>query len=141
MATKRLDKEFEKVCTEYDLEKIDQYHWQLALFGPDVSPYFGGTYLIDIKFPRDYPFDPPAIKFLTKIYHPNINHKGEICLDILKDNWKPSYTLLNVIESIHALLVTPKPEDPLVPEIAGQYLKKRDEYIKKAEEVTQKYAI
>ncbi|HMP28010.1 MAG TPA: ubiquitin-conjugating enzyme E2 [Saprospiraceae bacterium] len=141
MASKRLDKEFEKVSAEYDVERTSDKHWQLALLGPDDTPYFGGTYLIDITFPKDYPFSPPSITFLTKIYHPNINHKGEICMEILKDGWNPSHTLGDIMSDIQLLLKTPKPDDPLVTEIANQYKKDRGAYIKKAEEVTQKYAI
>jgi ubiquitin-conjugating enzyme E2 D len=141
MANKRLDKEFEKLSEEYDVERSTAMEWQLALLGPDNTPYFGGTYLIDIIFPKDYPFSSPTIVFLTKIYHPNINHKGDICMEMLKDGWKPSYTLSKVMENIQSLLKTPNPDDPLVPDIANQYKKDIKAYIKKAEEVTQKYAI
>lgn len=53
--------------------------------GPDDSPYVGGVFFLNIHFPTDYPFKPPKINFVTRIYHPNINQNGAICLDILKD--------------------------------------------------------
>ena len=54
------------------------------------SPYEGGVFFLDIRFPNDYPFKPPKIKFVTKIYHCNVNAKGGICLDLLKENWSPA---------------------------------------------------
>ena len=53
--------------------------------GPDESPFSGGVFFLNIHFPTDYPFKPPKVNFTTRIYHPNINSNGSICLDILKD--------------------------------------------------------
>jgi ubiquitin-protein ligase len=57
------------------------------------SPYAGGVFFLKIKFPTDYPFKPPKVNFETKIYHPNINGDGAICLDILRDQWSPALTI------------------------------------------------
>lgn len=57
------------------------------------SPYAGGVFFLSITFPTDYPFKPPKVSFTTKIYHPNINANGSICLDILRDQWSPALTI------------------------------------------------
>ena len=57
------------------------------------SPYAGGVFFLSIAFPTDYPFKPPKVSFTTKIYHPNINANGSLCLDILRDQWSPALTI------------------------------------------------
>lgn len=64
--------------------------------GPDESPYSGGVFFLDIHFPADYPFKPPKVSFVTRIYHCNINSNGGICLDILKEQWSPALTVSKV---------------------------------------------
>ena len=61
--------------------------------GPGDSPYSGGVFFLAIHFPTDYPFKPPKVNFTTRIYHPNINSNGSICLDILRDQWSPALTI------------------------------------------------
>ncbi|RXM34651.1 Ubiquitin-conjugating enzyme E2 D4 [Acipenser ruthenus] len=61
--------------------------------GPSDSPYQGGVFFLTIHFPTDYPFKPPKVAFTTKIYHPNINSNGSICLDILRSQWSPALTV------------------------------------------------
>jgi len=108
--------------------------------GPTDSPYTGGVFFLDISFPKEYPFKPPKIYFKTKIYHPNINRSGGICLDILKKAWSPALTVSKVLLSICSLLTDPNPDDPLVPEIAHLYKDNIEEYRKKAQMWTQLYA-
>ncbi len=118
----------------------DMFTWQATIMGPGESPYQGGVFFLQIKFPTDYPFKPPRIQFNTKIYHPNINSNGGICLDILKDQWSPALTISKVLLSICSLLTDPNPNDPLVPEIAQLYKSNKAEYEKTAREWTRKYA-
>lgn len=61
--------------------------------GPSDSPYSGGVFFLAIHFPTDYPFKAPKVNFTTRIYHPNINSNGSICLDILRDQWSPALTI------------------------------------------------
>ena len=108
--------------------------------GPDDSPYVGGLFFLNITFPPDYPFKPPKLAFTTRIYHPNINSNGSICLDILKDQWSPALTISKVLLSISSLLTDPNPDDPLVAEIANIYKNDLAQYNANAREWTNKYA-
>jgi len=108
--------------------------------GPEDSPFQGGVFFLDIHFPADYPFKPPKVQFTTKVYHPNINKNGSICLDILKDQWSPALTVSRVLLSISSLLTDPNPDDPLVPEIAHQFKTNKSAYESTAREWTTRYA-
>lgn len=96
----------------------DIYIWQATILGPTGSPYENGMFYLRIEFPKNYPFTPPIIYFVTKIYHCNISNEGNICLDILKENWSPALTISKVLLSICSLLNEPNPDDPFIPSIA-----------------------
>ena len=128
-------------CSAGPIDEKDQYHWQATIMGPDDSPFSGGVYFLNIHFPTDYPFKPPKINFTTRIYHPNINSNGSICLDILKEQWSPALTISKVLLSISSLLTDANPDDPLVPEIASIYKSDRTKYDATAREWTRKYAM
>lgn len=109
--------------------------------GPDGTPYEGGSYDIDIVLPKQYPFEPPKMKFQTKIWHPNISSQtGAICLDILKDQWSPALTIKTALLSLQALLCSPEPNDPQDAEVAKMYLEKREMFVKTAKFWTEMYA-
>lgn len=118
----------------------DLYQWEAVIMGPEDSPYTGGVFKLRIQFPVDYPFKPPHIQFTTKIYHPNINSSGMICLDILKTQWSPALTISKVLLSICSLLTDPNPKDPFVPDIATEYMNNREEYEAHAKSWTMMYA-
>jgi len=118
----------------------DLFHWQATIMGPGDSPYQGGVFFLNIHFPTDYPFKPPRVSFTTRIYHPNINSNGSICLDILRAQWSPALTVSKVLLSICSLLTDPNPDDPLVPDIAKMFKQDRTKYNAYATEWTKKYA-
>jgi ubiquitin-conjugating enzyme E2 D/E len=142
----RLKKEYEEMkknppcnCNaKPDDENI--YNWTAQIFGPSETPYEGGVFELNIVYPSNYPFKPPKINFLTKVYHPNIDSSGNICLDILKDKWSPALTISKILLSICSLLNEPNPDDPLMPDIAKEYSENRGLYEDNAKTWTQVYA-
>lgn len=109
--------------------------------GPQDSPYANGIFFLTIDLPPDYPMKPPKVKFTTKVYHPNINSNGVICVSILKDDWSPALKIPQVLLSISSLLTEPNPDDPLVPEIAKLFKENRSKFEATAREWTRKYAV
>jgi ubiquitin-conjugating enzyme E2 L3 len=108
---------------------------------PDNPPYNKGAFRIEIVFPAEYPFKPPKIAFKTKIYHPNIDEKGQVCLPIISaENWKPATKTDQVIQALVQLVNEPEPEHPLRAELAEEYLKDRKKFMKNAEEFTRKHS-
>jgi len=147
MASKRILRELQDLrkdppanCSAGPINPEAVYNWEAVIFGPADSPYSGGVFNMTVEFPSDYPFKPPRLMFTTKIYHPNINSSGFICLDILKQNWSPALTISKVLLSVLSLLCDPNPNDPLMPDIAKQYLNDRAEYDATAREWTEMYA-
>jgi ubiquitin-conjugating enzyme E2 D/E len=144
---RRIQKELEDLqlnplecCTAAPAKETDLYVWDATLFGPKDSPYEGGVFELGLVFPTDYPFKPPKVYFKTKVFHPNINAQGAICLDILKDQWSPALSIVKVLLSISSLLTDANPRDPLVPDIARLYVENRAEFDRTAREWTQRYA-
>lgn len=146
MASRRLLKEINGIKKDPPLSCSagpigeDLYRWQGSIIGPEDSPYAGGLFDLDIDIPSTYPFDPPKIKFITRIYHPNIDNEGRICLDILKDKWSPALDIIRTLLSISSLLTEPNPRDPLMPEIAIQYETNIEEFKTTARIFTERYA-
>jgi ubiquitin-conjugating enzyme E2 D/E len=116
------------------------FEWEAVILGPIGTPYEGGVFNLTISIPPNYPFKPPIVIFKTKIYHPNINSAGNICLDILKTQWSPALTISKILLSICSLLSDPNPNDPLVPEIANLLKTEPQLYIDTAKEWTRIYA-
>ena len=135
MALKRIQKELIDLtrdpltdCSAGPNNESDQFRWEATITGPEDSPYAGGIFFLQIHFPPDYPFKPPTVKFTTRVYHPNINSDGNICLDILKNQWSPSLTIGKVLLSIRSLLMDPNAEETVTPEIANVYKTNRELY-------------
>ncbi|XP_024521682.1 ubiquitin-conjugating enzyme E2 35 isoform X2 [Selaginella moellendorffii] len=115
-------------------------YFSVMILGPAQSPYEGGAFRLELFLPEEYPMAAPKVRFLTKIYHPNIDKLGRICLDILKDKWSPALQIRTVLLSIQALLSAPNPEDPLDENIAKHWKTDQGGAIATAREWTQLYA-
>jgi len=119
----------------------DLTHLKGKFKGPPDTPYEGGTYIVDIRIPNEYPFRPPVMKFDTKLWHPNVSSQtGAICLDTLSTAWSPVLTIKSALISLQSLLSTPEPKDPQDAEVAGMLLKHPEEFAHKAREWAVKHA-
>jgi len=128
---------------EYQLVPVNKSKglFQGSFQGPLDSPYEGGQFLLSVKLQVSYPFTPPMVKFLTKIYHPNISKHGDIGVNILQDNWSPAYDMKHTLMSICDLLTDPNTKICMEPEIGRQYEAEREEFDKTARLWTQKFAM
>jgi len=116
-------------------------YFNVIIAGPAGSPFEGGIFKLELFLTDEYPMAPPKVRFLTKIYHPNIDKLGRICLDILKDKWSPALQIRTVLLSIQALLSAPNPDDPLANDVAERWKADEPGAIAAAKEWTRKYAM
>lgn len=138
---KEIQKDPPSNCSAGPTKDDDLFEWDATIMGPGDSPYQGGIFRLKINFPMNYPYKPPKVQFITKIFHPNISPSGSICLDILKEKWSPALTVSKILLSISSLLTEPNPDDPLVPEIAEVYRKNVEKFNEMAQNWTQIYAL
>ncbi|EZG55322.1 putative ubiquitin-conjugating enzyme E2 [Gregarina niphandrodes] len=90
------------------------FKWEAVISGPPDSPFEGYRFRLSIDCPSNYPLSSPEVSFVTPVFHPNVKWStGEICLDVLKNNWTPAWTLHYVCRAIIALLGDPNADSPL----------------------------
>ena len=131
-----------KVVTNDD----DVLNWIVTMAGPDNSPFVGGIFTLNVTFPPDYPFKPPAITFSTPIYHPNISSDGKISYHDLycsccTGTWSPAKSMRDLLIGIQTMLSTPDAENAARPEVGQQYMTNLDGYIEAAKNFTKIHAV
>uniref|UniRef100_A0A6Q2YUH4 Ubiquitin-conjugating enzyme E2Nb n=1 Tax=Esox lucius TaxID=8010 RepID=A0A6Q2YUH4_ESOLU len=121
-------------------DEANARYFHVVISGPQDSPFEGGTFKLELFLPEEYPMAAPKVRFMTKIYHPNVDKLGRICLDILKDKWSPALQIRTVLLSIQALLSAPNPDDPLANDVAEQWKSNEAQAIETARTWTRLYA-
>ena len=115
---------------------------QIDLEGPKATPYESGKFRVKLLIPNDFPNVAPKGIFITKIFHPNISEKGEICVNTLKKDWNPrQWSLYNLFEVIKCLLIVPFPQSALNEEAGKIFMENYEEYFKIAQMYTKIYAM
>ena len=89
------------------------FNWVGTIEGSTGTVYEGLNFKLSLKFPSDYPFKSPVVKFETPCFHPNVDNNGDICLDILKEKWSAVYNVRTILLSIQSLLGEPNNDSPL----------------------------
>jgi ubiquitin-protein ligase len=140
---RRLQREFlttrDKFPFDIELENDSLYRWVIALHGPDQTPYFGGTFLIELEFPTNYPLVSPTVRVITKIFHPSVAKSGAVCLAMLGTGWKIEYTPAMIIDCILEMLKAPGDSNVMYPEVFDIYKSYPVLFNKMASEWTVKY--
>jgi len=104
------------------------------------TPYAGGLFRVKLVLTKEYPAAPPKGFFLTKIFHPNVSDKGDICVNTLKKDWKADTTLSHVLAVVRCLLIVPFPESSLNDDAGKLFMESYDEYAAKARLMTSIHA-
>ena len=113
---------------------------EITIYGPPDTPYEKGNFVLEVYITGSYPMEAPLIRFITRVYHPNVDKVGRICLDILKKNWSPALQISTVMLSIQLLLASPNCEDPIDDAVAKHFINDPIGAKKKAIEMTIEHA-
>ncbi|KAL7647339.1 UNVERIFIED_CONTAM: hypothetical protein RMT77_000934 [Armadillidium vulgare] len=124
----------------FPLDKM-ALHWQATIRGPAGSPYQGGTFFLYIQIPSNYPLSPPLVRFITRIFHPNVSRHGDIGIDSIQHNWSVAITISKVLVSIQSLLTDPYTKVCMEPRIGEMYDNNRPQFERIAKAWTWCYAM
>lgn len=114
--------------------------WKILMEGPPDTPYEKGVFELYCQFGLDYPVKPPVVRFVTQVYHCNVNSVGRICHNIFDRNYNAHITMREILESVYGLLIIPEPDDPLDSILAEEFLTSRETYKREAEKHTEETA-
>merc|ERR1712131_386338 len=111
--------------------------WNAGIFGPADTPFEDGTFKLTIEFTEEYPNKPPVVRFVSKMFHPNVYADGSICLDILQNRWSPTYDVSSILTSVQSLLDEPNPNSPANAEAAQLFQENRREYERRVQDIVE----
>ncbi|CAN0207153.1 unnamed protein product [Lampetra planeri] len=114
---------------------------QATIEGPEGTPYAGGIFRMKLVLGKDFPASPPKAYFLTKIFHPNVSSSGEICVNVLKKDWKAELGIRHVLLTVKCLLIHPNPESALNEEAGRLLLEAYEDYAAHAKLLTEIHAL
>ncbi|KAL8793098.1 MAG: hypothetical protein Q9195_004304 [Heterodermia aff. obscurata] len=125
----------------------DIFLWEALIQGPEGTPYEGGIFPAELKFPKDYPLAPPTMKFLGEVWHPNVYPTGLVCISILhapgddpnhyeqaSERWSPIQSVEKILISVMSMLAEPNDESPANVEAAKMWRERRPEFEKRVRE-------
>ncbi|CAO2647231.1 Nn.00g081530.m01.CDS01 [Neocucurbitaria sp. VM-36] len=147
-ASKRLFKEYKSLSsdppegiTAGPMSEDDMFVWEALIQGPEGTPFEGGVFPAELRFPKDYPLAPPKMKFVTEMWHPNVYPNGEVCISILhapgedpmqyeqaSERWSPIQSVEKILISVMSMLAEPNDESPANVDAARMWREKRAEY-------------
>merc|ERR1712096_138888 len=93
-------------------DKKDIMNFEICI-QPDEGYYKGAVFPFQFTVNHEYPHEPPKVKCKKKLYHPNIDLQGNVCLNILRDDWKPVLSINSIVHGLSFLFDDPNPDDPL----------------------------
>ncbi|KAE8441947.1 Ubiquitin-conjugating enzyme E2 7 [Mollisiaceae sp. DMI_Dod_QoI] len=125
----------------------DMLYWEALIQGPEGTPFEGGIFPAELKFPKDYPLAPPTMRFLGEVWHPNVYPSGLVCISILhapgddpnhyehaSERWSPIQSVEKILISVMSMLAEPNDESPANVEAAKMWREQRPEYEKRVRE-------
>lgn len=116
--------------------------WKIEFDGPEETAYEDGIFVLEFVFPEDYPIHGPEAKFITPMFHPNVDpsSNNHVCINLL-NSWDSKRTIEDVMLGIFDILINPSTKGAYSNEATKLLNSDIDKYYDKVEEYTYKYAI
>lgn len=151
MSEIRIRKELDKIRTTTllanigasagPINKTNIFEWNVILTGPKKTPYENNVYQLLMKFPKNFPNSPPSINFKTKIFHPNVSSKGEVCVSSIGSLWNENNDIITILYSIFQMLKEPNLEHGINEEAINLYKNDIQNFKLKVKEYNELYSI
>eukprot|EP00736_Rhodelphis_marinus_P008442 Rmarinus@m.18293 len=133
------------------VDDSDIFKWAIMIMGPADTPYEGGFFNAIMTFPKDYPNNPPQLKFTSEMWHPNVYRDGRVCISILhppgddsfgyehaEERWRPIHTVESILLSVISMFSGPNTESPANLDCAKQYREAYDQFKKQVQRIVRK---